>query len=87
MASCKVSRHASAVVTGARSGTGCAFAIEIAQRKSRLVCSNIEGRAYRCVAIEDRRQPDVWDGRADRTGGQGRARRAGRRPALCAATG
>jgi NAD(P)-dependent dehydrogenase (short-subunit alcohol dehydrogenase family) len=38
----KVSNHARAVVTGAGSGIGAAFAIELAQRGSRVVCSDID---------------------------------------------
>ncbi|HEX4391981.1 MAG TPA: short-chain dehydrogenase, partial [Mycobacterium sp.] len=37
----KVSHHARAVVTGAGSGIGAAFAIELARRGSRVVCSDI----------------------------------------------
>jgi NAD(P)-dependent dehydrogenase (short-subunit alcohol dehydrogenase family) len=38
----KVSQHARAVVTGAGSGIGAAFAIELARRGSRVVCSDID---------------------------------------------
>jgi NAD(P)-dependent dehydrogenase (short-subunit alcohol dehydrogenase family) len=38
----KVSQHARAVVTGAGSGIGAAFAIELAKRGSRVVCSDID---------------------------------------------
>jgi NAD(P)-dependent dehydrogenase (short-subunit alcohol dehydrogenase family) len=38
----KVSHHARAVVTGAGSGIGAAFAIELAKRGSRVVCSDID---------------------------------------------
>ena len=38
----KVSHHARAVVTGAGSGIGAAFAIELANRGSRVVCSDID---------------------------------------------
>jgi NAD(P)-dependent dehydrogenase (short-subunit alcohol dehydrogenase family) len=38
----KVSHHARAVVTGAGSGIGAAFAIELARRGSRVVCSDID---------------------------------------------
>jgi len=52
----KVSHHARAVVTGAGSGIGAAFAIELANRGSRVVCSDIdEVAAKRTVtAITDR---------------------------------
>src|SRR6202011_1999253 len=51
----KVSHHARAVVTGAGSGIGAAFAIELARRGSRVVCSDInEVAAKRTVsAIAD----------------------------------
>jgi NAD(P)-dependent dehydrogenase (short-subunit alcohol dehydrogenase family) len=38
----KVSQHARAVVTGAGSGIGAAFAVELARRGSRVVCSDID---------------------------------------------
>ena len=38
----KVSHHARAVVTGAGSGIGAAFAIELAKRGGRVVCSDID---------------------------------------------
>jgi NAD(P)-dependent dehydrogenase (short-subunit alcohol dehydrogenase family) len=38
----KVSHHARAVVTGAGSGIGAAFAVELANRGSRVVCSDID---------------------------------------------
>ncbi len=41
----KVSHHARAVVTGAGSGIGAAFAIELAKRGSRVVCSDIDETA------------------------------------------
>jgi NAD(P)-dependent dehydrogenase (short-subunit alcohol dehydrogenase family) len=52
----KVSHNARAVVTGAGSGIGAAFAIELANRGSRVVCSDIdEVAAKRTVtAITDR---------------------------------
>jgi NAD(P)-dependent dehydrogenase (short-subunit alcohol dehydrogenase family) len=52
----KVSHHARAVVTGAGSGIGAAFAVELANRGSRVVCSDIdEVAAKRTVtAITDR---------------------------------
>jgi NAD(P)-dependent dehydrogenase (short-subunit alcohol dehydrogenase family) len=52
----KVSHHARAVVTGAGSGIGAAFAIELANRGGRVVCSDIdEVAAKRTVtAITDR---------------------------------
>ncbi|WIM89404.1 SDR family NAD(P)-dependent oxidoreductase [Candidatus Mycobacterium wuenschmannii] len=52
----KVSHHARAVVTGAGSGIGAAFAIELAKRGGRVVCSDIdEVAAKRTVtAITDR---------------------------------
>jgi NAD(P)-dependent dehydrogenase (short-subunit alcohol dehydrogenase family) len=40
--SSKVSQHARAVVTGAGSGIGAAFAVELAKRGSRVVCSDID---------------------------------------------
>ena len=47
----KVSHHARAVVTGAGSGIGAAFAIELAKRGSRVICSDIdEVAAKRTVA-------------------------------------
>src|SRR5947209_6395254 len=52
----KVSHHARAVVTGAGSGIGAAFAVELANRGSRVVCSDIgEVAAKRTVtSITDR---------------------------------
>jgi NAD(P)-dependent dehydrogenase (short-subunit alcohol dehydrogenase family) len=52
----KVSHNARAVVTGAGSGIGAAFAIELANRGSRVVCSDIdEVAAKRTVtAVTDR---------------------------------
>jgi NAD(P)-dependent dehydrogenase (short-subunit alcohol dehydrogenase family) len=38
----KVSQHARAVVTGAGSGIGAAFAVELARRGGRVVCSDID---------------------------------------------
>lgn len=38
----KISHHASAVVTGAGSGIGRAFALELARRGGRVVCSDID---------------------------------------------
>ncbi|BBX45417.1 SDR family NAD(P)-dependent oxidoreductase [Mycobacterium cookii] len=38
----KVSHHARAVVTGAGSGIGAAFAVELAKRGGRVVCSDID---------------------------------------------
>jgi NAD(P)-dependent dehydrogenase (short-subunit alcohol dehydrogenase family) len=48
----KVSHHARAVVTGAGSGIGAAFAIELAHRGGRVVCSDIdEVAAARTVSM------------------------------------
>lgn len=46
----KVSRDASAVVTGAGSGIGAAFAIELARRGGALVCSDVDEAAARRTA-------------------------------------
>src|SRR5881227_2051171 len=52
----KVSHHARAVVTGAGSGIGAAFAVELARRGSRVVCSDIDETAAKrtVTAITDR---------------------------------
>ncbi|MDZ4269722.1 MAG: SDR family NAD(P)-dependent oxidoreductase [Mycobacterium sp.] len=46
------SRHADAVITGAGSGIGAAFATELASRGGRVVCSDIDGGAARKTAEE-----------------------------------
>ncbi|MCV7151954.1 SDR family NAD(P)-dependent oxidoreductase [Mycolicibacterium pyrenivorans] len=46
------SRHADAVITGAGSGIGAAFAAELASRGGRVVCSDIDGGAARKTAEE-----------------------------------
>ncbi|EFG74521.1 oxidoreductase, short chain dehydrogenase/reductase family protein [Mycobacterium parascrofulaceum ATCC BAA-614] len=46
----KVSHDASAVVTGAGSGIGAAFAIELARRGGALVCSDVDEAAARRMA-------------------------------------
>ena len=51
----KVSHHARAVVTGAGSGIGAAFAIELARRGSRVVCSDIDEVAAKRTVERDRR--------------------------------
>lgn len=48
----KLSHRANAVVTGAGSGIGRAFALELANRDSRVVCSDIDLEAARDTAIE-----------------------------------
>ena len=46
----KRSRDAAAVITGAGSGIGAAFAIELARRGGRVVCSDIDENAARATA-------------------------------------
>jgi NAD(P)-dependent dehydrogenase (short-subunit alcohol dehydrogenase family) len=46
----KRSRDAAAVITGAGSGIGGAFAIELARRGGRVVCSDIDERSARATA-------------------------------------
>ncbi|MBI5735566.1 MAG: SDR family NAD(P)-dependent oxidoreductase [Mycolicibacterium neoaurum] len=46
------SRHADAVVTGAGSGIGAAFALELAARGGRVVCSDIDENAAAATAAE-----------------------------------
>jgi NAD(P)-dependent dehydrogenase (short-subunit alcohol dehydrogenase family) len=48
----KRSRNADAVVTGAGSGIGAAFALELAARGGRVVCSDINENAARATAAE-----------------------------------
>lgn len=48
----KRSRNADAVVTGAGSGIGAAFAVELAARGGRVVCSDINENAARATAAE-----------------------------------
>ncbi|CAN7263349.1 SDR family NAD(P)-dependent oxidoreductase [Mycolicibacterium frederiksbergense] len=48
----KRSRHADAVVTGAGSGIGAAFALELAARGGRVVCSDINENAAHATAAE-----------------------------------
>lgn len=48
--SVKRSRDAAAVITGAGSGIGAAFAVELAKRGSRVVCSDIDENAARATA-------------------------------------
>jgi NAD(P)-dependent dehydrogenase (short-subunit alcohol dehydrogenase family) len=44
------SRNAAAVITGAGSGIGAAFAVELAKRGSRVVCSDIDETSSRATA-------------------------------------
>ena len=46
------SKHADAVVTGAGSGIGAAFALELAARGGRVVCSDIDEKAVQATAAE-----------------------------------
>src|SRR4051794_19062540 len=46
----KRSRDAAAVITGAGSGIGAAFARELARRGGRVVCSDIDEKAARATA-------------------------------------
>jgi NAD(P)-dependent dehydrogenase (short-subunit alcohol dehydrogenase family) len=46
----KRSRNAAAVITGAGSGIGAAFAVELAKRGGRVVCSDIDETASRATA-------------------------------------
>lgn len=46
----KCSRDAAAVITGAGSGIGAAFAIELARRGGRVVCSDIDEKAAQATA-------------------------------------
>ena len=46
----KRSRDAAAVITGAGSGIGAAFATELARRGGRVVCSDIDEKAARATA-------------------------------------
>lgn len=48
----KISRQANAVVTGAGSGIGRAFAQEIARRNGRVVCADVDVEAARATASE-----------------------------------
>jgi NAD(P)-dependent dehydrogenase (short-subunit alcohol dehydrogenase family) len=48
--SAKRSRNAAAVITGAGSGIGAAFAVELAKRGGRIVCSDIDKNAARTTA-------------------------------------
>jgi len=48
--STKRSRDAAAVITGAGSGIGAAFAVELAKRGGRVVCSDIDETASRATA-------------------------------------
>ncbi len=48
----KISRQANAVVTGAGSGIGRAFALELARRNGRVVCADIDLAAARATAME-----------------------------------
>lgn len=50
--SAKRSRHADAVITGAGSGIGAAFAVELARRGGRVVCSDIDEGAAHSTAEE-----------------------------------
>ncbi|OBB77501.1 short-chain dehydrogenase [Mycobacterium sp. 852002-51152_SCH6134967] len=52
----KRSRYAAAVITGAGSGIGAAFAVELAKRGGRVVCSDIDEASARSTAekIENR---------------------------------
>lgn len=49
-ASRKRSHHAAAVITGAGSGIGAAFATELARRGSRVVCSDVDEASARATA-------------------------------------
>ena len=49
----KRSRNAAAVITGAGSGIGAAFATELARRGGRIVCSDIDENAARTTADQD----------------------------------
>ena len=46
------SKHADAVVTGAGSGIGAAFALQLAARGGRVVCSDIDEKAAQATAAE-----------------------------------
>ena len=46
----KRSRDADAVITGAGSGIGAAFAIELARRGGRVVCSDVDETSARATA-------------------------------------
>ncbi|MDT7763643.1 MAG: hypothetical protein QOC63_3063, partial [Mycobacterium sp.] len=46
----KRSRNAAAVITGAGSGIGAAFAVELANRGGRVVCSDIDENAAQATA-------------------------------------
>ncbi|MDT7732559.1 MAG: hypothetical protein QOK45_2812, partial [Mycobacterium sp.] len=46
----KRSRNAAAVITGAGSGIGAAFAVELAERGGRVVCSDIDENAAQATA-------------------------------------
>jgi NAD(P)-dependent dehydrogenase (short-subunit alcohol dehydrogenase family) len=51
------SRHADAVITGAGSGIGAAFALEVARRGGRVLCSDIDAAAAQVTA--DRLGTDI----------------------------
>src|SRR5882757_5033640 len=46
----KRSRNAAAVITGAGSGIGAAFAMELARRGGRVVCSDVDENAAKATA-------------------------------------
>ncbi|MGB1580918.1 MAG: SDR family NAD(P)-dependent oxidoreductase [Nevskiales bacterium] len=57
----RISRHASAVVTGAGSGIGRSFALEIARRGGRVVCADInEFAAQETVKQIKARRGEAW---------------------------
>ncbi|MDO9452432.1 MAG: SDR family NAD(P)-dependent oxidoreductase [Stagnimonas sp.] len=66
MASHKPSQHSLAVVTGAGSGIGRAFALELAKRGGRVLCADINlASANETVAMIEAKGGEAWSARCD----------------------